>query len=135
MEEESKPHWFRDCLVCGCEYLLPVCPHTTTKCQSGHDVDVDTSECDCFDNRELLEYPCNCKYCLRAAGYELSPIKGSSMLHWAAVFFVIALVAALFGFGGIIAAGAAAIAKVLFILFIILALVSFIMGRNNDSCC
>ena len=43
--EESKPHWYRDCLV------------------------VDTNDCDCFNNRELLEYPCNCKYCLEAAGY------------------------------------------------------------------
>ena len=34
------------------------------------------------------------------------------MLYWAAVFFVIALIAALFGFGGI-AVGAAEIAKVL----------------------
>ena len=36
------------------------------------------------------------------------------MLYWAAVFFVIAIVAAIFGFGGI-AAGAAGIAKVLFV--------------------
>ena len=35
------------------------------------------------------------------------------MLHYAVVFFVIALIAALFGFGGI-AAGAAGIAKILF---------------------
>jgi uncharacterized membrane protein YtjA (UPF0391 family) len=38
------------------------------------------------------------------------------MLYWAAVFFVIALVAAIFGFGGI-AAGAAGIAKTLFFVF------------------
>ena len=38
------------------------------------------------------------------------------MLHYALVFFVIALVAALFGFGGI-AAGAAQIAQVLFFIF------------------
>jgi uncharacterized membrane protein YtjA (UPF0391 family) len=54
---------------------------------------------------------------------------GGVMLHWAAVFFVIALIAALFGFGGI-AAGAASIAKVLFVLFIILAIVALIMGRR-----
>jgi hypothetical protein len=63
MEEESRLHWFRDCLVCEKDFLLPVCPHTVTKCPSGHDVVIDTSECDCNDNRELLEYPCNCKYC------------------------------------------------------------------------
>lgn len=136
MEEESKPHWFRDCSVCECEYLLPVCPHTAAKCLQGHDVDVDPSDCDCFDNRELLEYPCNCEYCLRAAGYELPPLsKGPTMLHWAAVFLVIAMIAAIFGFGGI-AAAAAAIGKTLFILFIILAFVAFVVGRNNDdSCC
>ena len=40
------------------------------------------------------------------------------MLYYAIVFFVIALVAALFGFGGI-AAGAAGIAKILFFAFLI----------------
>lgn len=49
------------------------------------------------------------------------------MLHYAVVFFVIAVVAALFGFGGI-AAGAVGIAKVLFFVFLILAAVSFPMG-------
>jgi uncharacterized membrane protein YtjA (UPF0391 family) len=47
------------------------------------------------------------------------------MLHWAIVFFVIALVAALFGFGGI-AVGAAGVAKLLFVGFLILAVVSLI---------
>ena len=49
------------------------------------------------------------------------------MLHYAVVFLVIALVAALFGFGGI-AAGAVEIAKVLFFIFVILAIVTFIFG-------
>ncbi len=52
------------------------------------------------------------------------------MLYWAAVFFVIAIIAAVFGFGGI-AAGAAGIAKVLFFLFLILAVVSLIFGRGR----
>jgi uncharacterized membrane protein YtjA (UPF0391 family) len=47
------------------------------------------------------------------------------MLHYAIVFFIIALIAAVFGFGGI-AAGAVGIAKVLFFIFLILAAVSFI---------
>jgi uncharacterized membrane protein YtjA (UPF0391 family) len=51
----------------------------------------------------------------------------SAMLHYAVVFFVIALIAALFGFGGI-AAGAVGIAKVLFVLFAILAIASFLFG-------
>ena len=49
------------------------------------------------------------------------------MLHYAVVFLVIALVAALFGFGGI-AAGAVEIAKILFFVFVILAVVTFIFG-------
>ena len=49
------------------------------------------------------------------------------MLHYAVVFFVIALIAALFGFGGI-AAGAVGIAKILFFIFIVLAIVSFLFG-------
>ena len=49
------------------------------------------------------------------------------MLHYAAVFFVIALVAALLGFTGI-AAGAVEIAKILFFIFVVLFLVSLIAG-------
>jgi uncharacterized membrane protein YtjA (UPF0391 family) len=49
------------------------------------------------------------------------------MLYWAAVFFVIALVAALFGFGGI-AAGAVEIAKILFFVFVIIFAVTLILG-------
>jgi len=54
------------------------------------------------------------------------------MLHYAAVFFVIALVAALLGFTGI-AAGAVEIAKILFFIFVVLFLVSLIAGlmRRN----
>ena len=48
-----------------------------------------------------------------------------TMLHYAVVFFVIALVAALFGFGGI-AAGASEIAKILFFIFLVIAVVTFI---------
>ncbi len=49
------------------------------------------------------------------------------MLHYAVVFFVIALVAALFGFGGI-AAGAMGIGKILFVVFLVLAVASFLFG-------
>jgi uncharacterized membrane protein YtjA (UPF0391 family) len=52
------------------------------------------------------------------------------MLHYAVVFLVIALIAALFGFGGI-AAGAVGIAKILFFVFIILAVVTFLFGRRR----
>ena len=56
-----------------------------------------------------------------------SPFEEISMLHYAVVFFVIALIAAVFGFGGI-AAGAVEIAKILFILFAIMAVVTFVIG-------
>jgi len=49
------------------------------------------------------------------------------MLHYAVVFFIIAVIAAIFGFTGI-AAGAVEIAKVLFFIFILLFVVSLVMG-------
>ncbi len=49
------------------------------------------------------------------------------MLHYAVVFSVIALIAAVFGFGGI-AAGAVEIARILFFIFIVLAIASFIIN-------
>ena len=49
----------------------------------------------------------------------------SSMLHYAAVFLVIALIAAIFGFTGL-AAGAASIAKILFFIFLVVAAVTFV---------
>ena len=49
------------------------------------------------------------------------------MLHYAVVFLVIALIAALFGFGGI-AASAVGIAKILFVIFAVLAIASFLAG-------
>jgi len=53
----------------------------------------------------------------------------SNMLHWAAVFFIIALIAAVFGFGGL-AASAVGIAKILFLVFLVLAVVALIFGRR-----
>jgi uncharacterized membrane protein YtjA (UPF0391 family) len=49
------------------------------------------------------------------------------MLWWALIFFIVSIIAAVFGFGGI-AEGSATIAKVLFIIFIIIFLISLIMG-------
>ncbi len=53
------------------------------------------------------------------------------MLYYALVFFVIAILAALFGFGGV-AVASAGIAKILFFLFLIAFLVSLVMhlGRR-----
>ncbi|MBX9700446.1 MAG: DUF1328 domain-containing protein [Acetobacteraceae bacterium] len=49
------------------------------------------------------------------------------MLYWTLIFLVIALVAGLFGFGGI-ATASAGIAKVLFAVFLVLFLVSLVFG-------
>ena len=49
------------------------------------------------------------------------------MLKWALVFFIVSLVAALFGFTGI-ASGAAAIAKMLFYIALALFVVFLILG-------
>lgn len=49
------------------------------------------------------------------------------MLHYSVVFLVIALIAAIFGFGGI-AAGAVEIAKILFFIFAAMAIVGFIVS-------
>ena len=54
---------------------------------------------------------------------------GSEMLHYAWVFLVLALIAAIFGFGGI-AVAAAGIAKVLFFIFIVLFLIGLLTGRR-----
>jgi uncharacterized membrane protein YtjA (UPF0391 family) len=51
------------------------------------------------------------------------------MFRWAILFFVIALIAALFGFGGI-AGEAAWIGKLLLVVFLILVVFSMIMGRG-----
>jgi len=49
------------------------------------------------------------------------------MLRYAAIFFVIAIIAAVFGFGGI-AAGATEIAKVLFFIFLVVFLITLLLG-------
>ena len=49
------------------------------------------------------------------------------MLSWAVIFFIVAMIAALFGFGGI-ASAATGIAKVLFFLFIVLFVISLVTG-------
>ncbi len=49
------------------------------------------------------------------------------MLHYAIVFLAVALIAALFGFGGIVA-GAVGMAKILFFLFLIMAAVTLVIS-------
>jgi uncharacterized membrane protein YtjA (UPF0391 family) len=54
------------------------------------------------------------------------------MLRWAAGFFIIAIIAAVFGFGGI-ASGAADIARVLFFVFLVVFVISLVMGLVNGG--
>lgn len=51
------------------------------------------------------------------------------MLRWAVMFLVIALVAALFGFGGVAGVGMEA-AKILFFVFLVLFVISLVMGSR-----
>jgi uncharacterized membrane protein YtjA (UPF0391 family) len=52
------------------------------------------------------------------------------MLHYAWVFLVIALIAAVMGFG-VVAGTAATIAKFCFVAFLVIFVVSFLMGRRT----
>jgi len=51
------------------------------------------------------------------------------MLRWTVIFLVIAIVAAIFGFGNI-SAGAASIAKILFYIFVVLFVLSLLFGKK-----
>ena len=62
----------------------------------------------------------------------LVPSPEDIMLYWAAVFFIIALVAGVFGFFGL-AASAIGIAKVLFLVFLVLAVISLVLGRGTPT--
>jgi uncharacterized membrane protein YtjA (UPF0391 family) len=52
------------------------------------------------------------------------------MLRWALLFLVVALVAALFGFGGVAGISMDA-AKILFFVFLVLFVVSLLMGSRG----
>jgi len=62
-----------------------------------------------------------------SAGWQRCVPTEVNMLQAAAVFFIIAIIAAVFGFGGI-AAGATEIAKILFFIFLIVFVISLVMG-------
>jgi uncharacterized membrane protein YtjA (UPF0391 family) len=70
---------------------------------------------------------CGHFYIGAGSNFAVNTAEESIMLHYAVVFFVIALIAAVFGFTGI-AAGAAGIAQTLFFVFLILAVISFLVN-------
>jgi len=51
------------------------------------------------------------------------------MLHWSLMFLVLALIAAILGFGGL-AGAAVGIAKVLFFVFLVVWLIAFLSNRR-----
>lgn len=59
----------------------------------------------------------------------LKPKELITMLSWAITFLVIALIAAVLGFGGL-AGTAVGIAKLIFVVFLVLFVLSFVMGRR-----
>lgn len=59
----------------------------------------------------------------------ISSQKSSAMLRWTIAFFLIALIAAFLGYGGI-AAGAASIARICFFLFLVLFVLSLLFGNR-----
>ncbi len=54
------------------------------------------------------------------------------MLNWALMFFIVAVIAAVFGFTGV-AVAAAGMAKILFYVFLVLFLVSLIAGLSRRA--
>jgi uncharacterized membrane protein YtjA (UPF0391 family) len=54
------------------------------------------------------------------------------MLYYAVIFFLVALLAGVLGFG-VIAGTAASIAKILIVVFLILFVISLLRGRNIKS--
>jgi uncharacterized membrane protein YtjA (UPF0391 family) len=54
------------------------------------------------------------------------------MLRWAILFLIIAIIAAVFGFGGI-AAAATDIARLLFVVFLALFVIALVMGRRGTA--
>jgi uncharacterized membrane protein YtjA (UPF0391 family) len=57
---------------------------------------------------------------------------GVSMLRWAILFLIVAIIAGVFGFGGI-AAAATDIARLLFVVFLVLFVIALFMGRRGTS--
>jgi uncharacterized membrane protein YtjA (UPF0391 family) len=57
-------------------------------------------------------------------------VRRITMLSWAITFLIIAIVAAVLGFGGI-AGTATGIAKILFVVFLVMFVASFFFGRRG----
>jgi uncharacterized membrane protein YtjA (UPF0391 family) len=71
----------------------------------------------------LIRFACETHPAQRTSAHK----EDDAMLHYAIVFFIIAIIAAVFGFTGI-AAGAAEIAKILFYIFLVVFVVTLLLG-------
>jgi uncharacterized membrane protein YtjA (UPF0391 family) len=65
-------------------------------------------------------------------GWYKSQLKGHGMLYWALVFLAVAIIAGIFGFGGI-ASASAGIAQILFFIFLVLFAVALIIRLLRGS--
>ena len=63
----------------------------------------------------------------RTLALQQRPSGTTDILKWALFFFIISIIAALFGFTGI-AAAAAGIAKILFFIFIVICVIFLVLG-------
>lgn len=68
----------------------------------------------------------------RGGGSEKFRKRGSAMLKWALIFFVISLIAGVFGFTGISAA-AAGVARILFFIAVVIFLVFLVLALMAGS--
>ena len=70
-------------------------------------------------------------YRSRSGEWLTTKTRANTMLYWAAIFFVMAIIAAVFGFSGL-AASAAGIAKILFIISALLFILSGLFGITRS---
>lgn len=68
----------------------------------------------------------------RSQGLRMLPRKGTTMLYYALVFLIVAIIAGILGFGAV-AFAAAGIAKILFFIFLVLFIISLVahLGRGH----
>ena len=82
------------------------------------------------DNKQSLFIPQQLACFMNSLEYY--SLKSNVMLRWTIIFLIVAIIAAIFGFGNI-AAGATSIAKILFFIFLVLFVLSLIFGRRSGA--
>jgi uncharacterized membrane protein YtjA (UPF0391 family) len=77
------------------------------------------------------EFPTLIRWWSQLARFRRPEREGAVMLRWAIIFLIVAIIAAVLGFGGI-AGDAAWVAKILFFVFLIVFVVSLVLGRRGS---